>query len=301
MNTKEAVSKIARHCRLPAVEFGVAGLKDRHARTRQWISAPAHARDRLTDFTGDAISLGEAHPHSAKLRRGHAAGNRFRIVVRSPHPQWRTRLEAKLDALGGRVANVYGEQRFGHGGKNLDEGLRRLSRPHRARDSDFYVNAAQSGIFNLYAAARLASPAARRALPGDLLVDATKKLVECSAPLEEDELLSQGLAVTGPMVGGSVEHPALDTPAGRLERSFLEELGIGESHFRSWGKRVRGARRALHASYTVHELAAITDGDGYLLDFTLPTGAYATSLLREFMTDRSTLAPPDESKSKDAE
>lgn len=285
LNTKDAVGRIARHCRLPAVEFGVAGLKDRHAVTTQWISAPAHARSRLTGFADADITLGPPHPHSAKLRRGHALGNRFIVTVRGAEAQWRARLDAKIEALGGRIANVYGEQRFGHGAKNLDEGLRRLSSPRRARDSDFMVNAAQSGLFNLYLVERRRRGLLEQVLEGDLLLDAKGRLEAARARMHTQELPS-GVQLTGPMVGGSVDRPDAQSEAGQLESEILANLGVCESHFCAWGKRVRGARRALCVPFELHALEPAPARDelaaGYTVEFSLPSGSYATALLREF-------------------
>src|SRR5947207_1510766 len=45
--------QIARRLDIPLSEVGCAGMKDRHAVTRQMISVPASVQDRLNDLEGD--------------------------------------------------------------------------------------------------------------------------------------------------------------------------------------------------------------------------------------------------------
>lgn len=286
VNTKEALARVAKHCRLPAVEFGVAGLKDRHALTTQWITAPAHAAERLSGFDNPQISLGEPRPHSAKLRRGHAWGNRFSIVVRAPHRDWRARLEQKIDHLAGHIENFYGPQRFGHEGKNLDQGLRRLSTPHRARDSDFFVNAAQSAFFNLYALARREAGLTTQCLKGELLIDEQGNLRSCPDAADATRHCATGWTISGPMIGGRIDRPEAGSAAGEFERDILSQLGVSEAHLSAWGSRVRGARRPLTVNFELTVIQAVTSGDlpaGYRVEFALRSGAYATSLLNELI------------------
>jgi tRNA pseudouridine13 synthase len=234
------------------------------------------------------VSIGEAQAHSAKLRRGHAAGNTFSITVRDPDPDWSSLLEAKLERLGGKFANFYGAQRFGHEGKNLDHGLRRLGNPRRARDSDFFVNAAQSALFNLYVLARRDAGFLESALAGDLLMDASGRLLACEDAATGLALQAAGWQITGPMVGGKIDRPEPDSAAGQLEADILSRLGVGDELLAAWGSRVRGARRRTLADF---EFIGVTESPatevlpaGYRVEFALPSGAYATVLLREFMS-----------------
>src|SRR5262245_42257325 len=51
------VRQVARRLDVPADEVGTAGLKDRHAVTRQMVSVPAAAEPRLAALDGDGIRL----------------------------------------------------------------------------------------------------------------------------------------------------------------------------------------------------------------------------------------------------
>ena len=62
-------------------DIGYAGLKDRHAVTRQWFSVP------VTEATGEALEqvriegvhILEIREHTRKLKRGTLDGNRFQL------------------------------------------------------------------------------------------------------------------------------------------------------------------------------------------------------------------------------
>src|SRR3989442_4346168 len=49
--------QVARRLDLPIGDVGAAGLKDRRAVTRQWISVPSNAETRLNQLDGDGINV----------------------------------------------------------------------------------------------------------------------------------------------------------------------------------------------------------------------------------------------------
>jgi hypothetical protein len=61
---------------------GTAGLKDRHAVTRQWVSVPKECEPNLAKLDGDGIKVLKTGRHTNKLKPGHLRGNRFRILIR---------------------------------------------------------------------------------------------------------------------------------------------------------------------------------------------------------------------------
>src|SRR5579884_528771 len=153
---------VARQLGIPAGEVGVAGLKDRHAVTRQMVSVPESVAERLPQLEGEGVRVLRVGRHSNKLRPGHLHGNRFRIRIRDVVPD----AEARLGALVGRLrqtgfANFYGPQRFGRDGDTARLGLALLRGERAPRDSSgrpvdhrnrflrkFALSAAQSALFN---------------------------------------------------------------------------------------------------------------------------------------------------------
>jgi tRNA pseudouridine13 synthase len=293
LTTPAAVELISRHVGMPSRDVGVAGLKDKHAVTTQWISIPAELGGRLDDFRHEAIEILDRRLHGNKLRRGHLAANRFRIVIRElvvPFDEARRRVEAKLTALhaAGGLDNAYGEQRFGFDGGNVERGLAALADAARRRPrGDLEVSAGQSALFNLLLAVRRERGLVRTVLAGDVLQKtATGGLFTSAAPEVDQPRLDAGeVVVTGPMFGGKTMSPPEGTDARALEEEVLARGGLDASTLAALGKRVPGTRRALQVmpgDVEVYEAPA--EGElpaGLGVAFTLPSGSFATVFLRE--------------------
>lgn len=295
LSTQEAVHEVARQLRVSRAEIGVAGLKDRDAVTRQQISVPERARDAIARFEHPAVRLEDPRPHSHKLRRGHLRGNRFVLVVR--------RLELELDEAERRAAaklervaaeglrNYYGAQRFGKDARNLAPGLAGLSgsrRGRRPKKGDIVVSAGQSALLNLYLATRAERGQLRTVLAGDILQKKSGGMFECEDPSVDQARLDAGeLVVTGPMFGSKMRAPRPGTPAAALEREILDAVGLDPARLLALGRSVPGTRRQLWVTPEQTSVAPATgatsdaDNSGLELRFCLPSGSYATILLRE--------------------
>jgi tRNA pseudouridine13 synthase len=121
LSTLAALRILARHFGVHESAVGYAGLKDKHAVTRQVFSVHAPGK-RLEDFTSlqhDRLSILWADYHTNKLRRGHLLGNRFSIRIRGIPPTavlTANKALQQLEKLG--IPNRIGEQRFGYRGNN---------------------------------------------------------------------------------------------------------------------------------------------------------------------------------------
>ncbi len=264
-------------------QIGVAGLKDKHAVTVQWISIPKafeEASRELDALPGARIL--ERSYHRNKLGLGHLRGNRFEIVVRG--------VDAGAVATAGRVfgelsrrgsPNFFGPQRFGRFGSNAIDGLavvrgERVPGGHRLRR--FFVSALQSLVFNDLLALRIGSGRYDSVLSGDwarrhdsggvFKVDDPVAESARAARLEISALL--------PLHGRRVR--LAEGEAGELEREVLERYGLAWSAF---GSR-RGDRRASRLVVADPEVTA-AGADAVRLAFSLPKGSYATVVLREVM------------------
>src|SRR5438874_8080852 len=82
MGAEYFTRQVAKRLGVAPAEIGTAGLKDRHAVTRQWVSVPESAEPRLAQLDGDGIRLLKTTRHTNKLKPGHLRGYRFRILVR---------------------------------------------------------------------------------------------------------------------------------------------------------------------------------------------------------------------------
>lgn len=286
-NTREVVEDLARMLHVSAREAGVAGQKDRHALTTQWVSFPGVDPAKAEGLEGPGFRVLAAKRHGNKLRTGHLRGNRFELRLRGVGPEALARARAVGDALAVRgLPNFYGPQRFGRFGDNAEVGRLLLlgaddPRVRRVRDRTqrrFLISAFQSDVFNRVLAARVADGSWTHPLVGDVLQKLPAGgLFVCEDPAADDpRVASFELSITGPMPGRKVRPAPGGAPA-ELEERMLAETGVGAEHLARTAD-AEGARRVMRLPLA---LDAREDAEGLVLSFELPPGAYATVVLRE--------------------
>lgn len=283
LTTPDAIAAIARALAIDPREIGSAGLKDKHALTRQWISVPALDPQRALELEAPGLRVLEAARHPHKLRTGHLGGNRFEIAVREidDAPADLARRIERIERIG--MPNRFGPQRYGLGGRNAERAralLEKRWRPRDRREARFLLSALQSECFDAMLAARplaldeveVGDVARVEASGGLFVVEDLEREAPRAAAFE--------ISAAGPIFGTRMLE-ALAEP-GRRERALLADRGIDPS----WpdlpkGLRLPGARRA----YRVRPrgLSIQRDVDGLLLRFELPPGSYATVLLEELL------------------
>jgi tRNA pseudouridine13 synthase len=284
-NTDWIARQLASQAGVSGRDIGYAGMKDRHGVTRQWFSiALQEARD--SDWESwnlpDATIL-KTHLHSRKLKRGALRGNRFRLVVRN--------LDGESGPLPGRllrvsrhgVPNYFGPQRFGHGGLNVARGAHWLQ--HRGRlprnKKSIYLSAVRSFLFNEVLARRVEKSCWNQLLDGDIAsLDGSHSTFPCELPDSElDRRCNEfDLHPSGPLPGGGgarversaalIEQAVLDAHEAMVEG--LERAGIKMAR-----RSLRLLPKAMHWEISGTDLS---------LEFELPPGGYATSVLRELVT-----------------
>jgi tRNA pseudouridine13 synthase len=252
-NTRWVAKRLADAAGVAFSAVGYAGLKDRHAVTEQWFSVhlPGQPDPELPPI--DGVQVLDAIRHTAKLRTGQVACNRFRIVVRDIH--------GDIDGLRRRAAmlpdggapNYFGPQRFGGGARNLEL----LNRPGRLnRDTrGFALSALRAALFNGYLAMRIIQHSWDARVAGEIA----------------------GVNDTGTgLLWGTGANRSRDR-ALELEQNWF---GMFPETTRLLEKqRVRMMRRSL-ALFPGSVHFGSSD-DALELRFELPRGTFATSLLRE--------------------
>jgi tRNA pseudouridine13 synthase len=287
--------QVARRLGIAVGEVGTAGLKDRHAVTRQWVSVPASAEPRLGELEGDGIRLLRVSRHGNKLKPGHLRGNRFRILIRDAEAGAAARVESILDHIRrDGLSNYYGPQRFGTDGQTALLGLALLrgqpppagadGRPLNVRNPflrKLALSAAQSLLFNFYLGRRLVDGLLRRVLTGDVMAKwpVGGMFVAEDVAAEQARLEVREIVSAGPMFGRKT-FPAKGEAAAR-EAAVLADAGLAMPAFAGFGKLLQGTRR--HNFVYVDDLTAAGEPAGWRLTFTLPAGSYATVLLHEVM------------------
>lgn len=304
LTTPMTIDRIARALSVRARDIGVAGMKDRHAVTRQWLSLPPP----VTPEAAQALALEDIrilevarHPH--KLRTGHVRANRFVLRVRGMTVGIAEAVERARAILGALAAapgapNWYGEQRFGREGDNAEKGLaivRGQMRPPRDHKlARLLVSALQSELFNRWLVARLADGLYAKVLAGDVmhkLRDATAApgevrsgggmFVSDAPDVDEARLLAGEVGITGPMFGERMRRPTDGSPAATREAAVLDGAGLSIESFQAVRQIAEGTRR--DATIEVGTPTVRADGDAVEIAFSLPGGAYATTIMREIM------------------
>jgi tRNA pseudouridine13 synthase len=287
--TPLVVTQIARALGVRDRDIGVAGMKDRHAVTTQWLSLPPPVTPEAAQALAlDDIRVLEAIRHPHKLRTGHVRANRFRLRVREVGPDAEARARAILERLAEApgTPNWYGEQRFGRDGDNAARGRELVAGTRRRGDrrlDRLMVSALQSELFNQWLTARLADGLYRTALAGDLMHKVGGGLFACEDPaIDTPRIIAGEIVPTGPMFGVAMRGPAPGTQAADREAAILDAAGLTVESFSSVRAIAEGTRR--DAAIPVREVAvAMADASTLEVAFALPGGSYATTVMREVM------------------
>ena len=293
LSTPDLVKMISTSVGVKAQGIGTAGLKDARAVTSQMLSLHFATPEQLSRLKPDEriLSIELLGRHRNRLRPGHHAGNRFRLVVRDVADHARTAVPEVLKILERRgVPNYFGPQRQGKTGDNhqvgaalLADGAKRsaMSRSKRM----WYLNTYQSHLFNRILAKRI--DRIDRVLAGDW---AMKLDNGACFPVEDTEKEQPRadrfeISPTGILFGSRVSWA--DGEPGQIEESVAAEEGTTKDALVAAGKTCgfRGERRPLRVPLT--DLDWSLDGSVLTITFSLPPGAYATSVLRELMKDDS--------------
>ena len=298
LGTMDAVRRLARLLDVDPRDVGYAGLKDRNAVTRQWISVPRVDPERARQVSEPDLAVLAATRHGNKLRTGHLRGNRFELVVGVPvddasdaaAARALVALRARVEGLAAEgVPNRFGAQRFGAAGDNAETGLAILRGERRERDHrlrKLLLSAAQSAVFNRALELRAARPGGLAAVrAGDVL----QKVATGGLFITEDAAIDQArvdageLVVTGPMPGGREKEPPPGTPARAVEDEALAAAGASRDDFARAGRDLPGARRPFVVPLTLGEPAVQPEPApagpmevAARLRFSLPAGSYAT-------------------------
>lgn len=273
--------QIAQRLGISIGEIGMAGLKDRRAVTRQWVSVPSGSEPRLGQLDSEGIKVLEVNRHSNKLRPGHLHGNRFSVLIRNPQNATNlTDISSRIKAFG--LPNYYGAQRFGHESETLQTGWK-LLHGERVAVGRFMrklaLSAVQSAIFNLYLSQRLQDGLFRKVINGDVMAKwpVGGMFVTHDVATEQNRFGAREIVHTGPMFGSKMR--AAEAEAAERETDMLARLNLKQDAFQAGGKLLEGTRR--HNVIYVDDLSASEESCGIRLHFTLIAGSYATVLLDE--------------------
>ncbi|MDZ7704278.1 MAG: tRNA pseudouridine(13) synthase TruD [Trueperaceae bacterium] len=264
--------------------IGVAGLKDKYAVTRQWLSVPnRHAEAFAALDELDGVRVLDTTRHRNKLGIGHLLGNRFRVTIRGAADGAVERAEAILGWLEPHgVPNYFGPQRFGRFGNNAIDGLRVLRGEKVSGDrrlQRFFLSALQSHLFNHLLAERVRAGLYDEVVTGDRAKkhDTGGLFVVEDGAAETPRAKRLEISAAFPLYGKKVK--VCGGVAGEFEQQILERFGLRWIDFRQR----RGAWRISRIALRNASVEAGDEDDSVVLSFDLPKGSFATNLLREVM------------------
>ena len=278
-NTEWVSRQLARHADVPARDVGYAGLKDRHAITRQWFSVPRWHSPDWSGLEVEGVEILDVRRHTKKLRKGAHRGNEFVIVLRGEGlGQHNSELQERIRLIREQgVPNYFGEQRFGRDGTNLrlaDEWAagRRLKRHSRG----LAISTVRSFLFNEYLDGRVSNDTWHRLMPGDKAsLDGSGSVFDVDrvdAQLER-RCSEMDIHPAGELVGGDSVR--------EKQNAWMTALAKA---------RVAPAWRSLRLR--VINLSATVADETVSLAFSLGRGSFATSVLREIACYRPSLVTP---------
>jgi len=112
LDTFNAIRLVSKKTNVPLFEIGYAGLKDKHAVTKQYISIPS--KYNVGSFVFDNLGLTFVGYSNKKIKIGDLTGNKFSIVVRDIKPNKIDNVYEKIKSVSlFGVPNYFDSQRFG--------------------------------------------------------------------------------------------------------------------------------------------------------------------------------------------
>lgn len=284
-NTDWVAQQLALFTKTHPRDIGYAGKKDRHAVTEQWFSVKVPIKETVdwAGFESESIQVLQQCRHSRKLKTGVHQGNRFKICLRqvTEGDDLQQRFDQLLES---GLPNYFGEQRFGHDFGNLYKGHRLVLGELRERNRQkrgLYISALRSMLFNRVVSARIQQGLWNRLALGDvLMLNASQSCFNYLDQSDANDLLARlkscDVHLTAPLWGRgglmskedarTFEQTVL-TPWTSLCEG-LESLGLNQE------------RRAARVVLQNASLDKVSTSE-WMLQFDLPAGAFATSVLRE--------------------
>lgn len=303
VNTDFLAKRLAKAANVSPRQVSYAGAKDRHALTRQWFCIHSPKQD--IDVYGiedvflapEMVRVLVQKRHSKKLRTGGHLGNRFVLRLRDldvDTTEMQQRLEL-IERFG--VPNYYGEQRFGIQGNNLVNG-RKMVLPGRkgthklSKTESFWLSAIRSWFFNEALSAFVADGSWDTLQVGDIAQPRDGSQSFRVKALSLDLIYRHKLGQVSPVLPLISDGWPMGTASDKAERMkalYKSEEDLLTGLITYDFSRDSRPTRLVPENMAWELLKGNKEPDQLVLQFELPKGAFATSVLRELfvINDRS--------------
>jgi tRNA pseudouridine13 synthase len=284
-NTQYLARELAKFATIPARNVSYAGLKDRLGDTKQWFSLhiPGKVTPDFSQFESPGVTILKVVRHHKKIKTGALAGNYFSIVLREISDK--SALQNALQQVQNGVPNYFGAQRFGFDGYNVTAALT-MFQGRKIKDRfkrGIYLSAARSYLFNHVVSARIKEDLYNKPILGDCVQFVGNRsffpLMELD-PATMGRLNKREVCLTAPLWGAGELTSELD--AKEYETALLSTY-----HEIQAGLAKNGLKQERRPLLLIPEQLSATwlDEASVQIDFYLPSGCYATSVLRELISE----------------
>lgn len=290
-NTAFVAEALAKYTGLPLRSVTYAGRKDKYAVTRQWfgLHAPGKADFDFSGFSLPGVQILSQTRHNRKLKTGQLKGNRFTIVLRDvEHADDMVKRLTTIKDKG--VPNYFGEQRFGvvradENGERQEGGnlilAARMVEGETIRNRNkrsMALSALRSHLFNSQLSARIEQKDFDNVLPGDALILKGSNsffINDGSDTTVQQRYENKDLSPSAAMWGAGT--PATTADALSLEKNVVSAFKPVADFLAGAG--LKQERRSI--KIWPENLEWEQQGDTFTVCFSLPSGCFATSVLRE--------------------
>lgn len=291
-NTEQLAKQLAKHANVPYRSVSYSGRKDYQAVTEQWFSVwmPGVTDPDWSALNSDQITLLEHSRHDRKLRLATHNANQFKIRVRDINGD-RDKLEERWQNLIQHgVPNYFGEQRFGRNASNLDKAEALLSGQIKVRDRaqrSLLLSSARSWLFNECLSARVEQKSWLHLHFGEpVLLDGSASFFKAGDSSSEDAELASRLQTGDIHPSSPLWGDVKDTQVCDFKLLHKQEKAIIE-RYPALMEGLKAARLGYdrRATRSLPKDATMSfDDSDLLVEFSLPSGQFATSVLRELIT-----------------
>ncbi len=315
LTTQEVIDYLRKKLKLSRLSLGIAGLKDKKAIARQWISIYDRALTQaggervFVDTLAEITKVIKTSRHAFPLNLSTPITNKFTITFRAQKNLWQAeKFQAQqvvTDLLATGYPNLFGVQRFGIGGRNSTQGWEILhgtsTEKKRMTPADvvFKLQAYASKIFNEYATQ--ISESGKPLLDGDIVTrvgqgkfqygiyeTATNTVVmtetkgvndkatfEVKASEKRIAYNAQTMLLTWPVLWWNVPLPSATSAAGQREAKFLQQYLKDKEMFEQFH-----THKVFGLRRPLRVIPTKSDvryeGDDLHISFTLPSWSYAS-------------------------
>lgn len=279
LNTQQVCQHLAKVFNKRLRDIGYAGLKDKQAVTRQWFSLQCNVKSEpdLTLVNTPGVKLLQSTRHNKKLRVGALKGNGFVIRLRDVSDS--TLLAQRLEAVKSGVPNYFGPQRFGIKGNNLNW-ANRMATGEQIRDKKlkgFALSAARSFLFNQVVSRRVERSLFDQVIDGDVfsLSGSNSYFSEPDSDTIRARLAENDIQISAPLWGqgelATVSEARVFEFDAVADKEQWQQLLVDN--------KLEQERRPV--KLIPMDLKWHQQGTDVIVEFVLPTGCFATSVLRE--------------------